>query len=238
MTHSRLIPEFKENSKEVVKYCLFLKGIESTYIKLSMGNHDEHRTKVKDVNSELEITLKAMVFLLLYNLVESTTRNAVKYIYECVVSESVSFDKLNSKFQRHIIKFLLRECSENKSSESSDNRNNFLDTNWRQGQGISREIIRFVAARDHSFSGNLDAKKIREILGNYGVTIRRQQGANIRDGIDLQVVKEARKDLAHGLSSFSEKGRNYSIFKRDVNATYSKTGTGKGLAGTVSMTHL
>ncbi|MFN5514405.1 MAG: hypothetical protein ACK5CA_06575 [Cyanobacteriota bacterium] len=29
----------------------------------------------------------------------------------------------------------------------------------------------------------------------------------------------------------------YSIFKRDVNATYSKTETGKGLAGTLSMTH-
>jgi hypothetical protein len=30
----------------------------------------------------------------------------------------------------------------------------------------------------------------------------------------------------------------YSIFKRDVNATYSKTPTGKGLAGALFMTHL
>ncbi|WP_418006715.1 MAE_28990/MAE_18760 family HEPN-like nuclease [Nostoc piscinale] len=44
-----------------------------------MGN--ENNTKIKLINNSLEKTLKATGFLLLYNLIESTMRNAITTIF-------------------------------------------------------------------------------------------------------------------------------------------------------------
>ncbi|MEB3310226.1 MAG: MAE_28990/MAE_18760 family HEPN-like nuclease [Snowella sp.] len=192
MSQSRLVQELQEKSKEVKKYCLFLKAIETKAIKLSMGNHLTDKNKIKDFNPELEKTLKATVFLLLYNLIESTIRSVIEYIYDDLEKNHVSFDNLNQTFQNHIIK-VLRDFS-------------LKDKDWQPG--IATNIIIFAAEKEGSFAGNLDAKKIREILGFYGIQVT-SQGRTTRNGNDLEIVKEARKDLAHGHSSFSEKSRNY-----------------------------
>lgn len=58
-------------------------------------------------------------------------------------------------------------------------------------------------------SGNLDAKKIRELARVYGfseVTKKAKRG-----GSDLLTVKNQRNLLAHGNLTFSECGRNYNI---------------------------
>ena len=66
MSPSLLIQELQAKSKEVRKYCLFLKAIEAQSVKLSMGNHQTERHKLKEVDTELEKTLKATVFLLTF----------------------------------------------------------------------------------------------------------------------------------------------------------------------------
>ena len=192
MSDSGLIQDFQEKSKEVKQYCLWLKNVESKMIQLSIGDHSANRNKIKSLDSKLEETLKATVFLLLYNLVESTIRNAVEYIYDDLKNNQTSFDDLNQSFQNHIIKIL---------KDSS-----LKDKAWQPTIAIT--LITISADKDLSFAGNLDAKKIKETLKNYGIILTKQVG-NMTNGEDLLIVKNARKDLAHGYSSFSEKSRNY-----------------------------
>jgi hypothetical protein len=192
MSDSRLIQDFQEKSKEVKQYCLWLKNVESKMIRLSIGDHSANRNKIKLLDSELEKTLKATVFLLLYNLVESTIRNAVQYIYDELKNNQTSFDDLNQSFQNHIIKTLKDSSLKNKE--------------WQPTIAIT--LITISADKAQSFAGNLDARQIKETLKNYGIELTQQAG-NRTNGEDLLIVKDARKDLAHGHSSFSEKSRNY-----------------------------
>ena len=188
MNNSELIQDFQIKSKEVKQYCLWLKNIESRMVQLSIGDHLANRNKIKPLDLELEKTLKATVFLLLYNLVESTIRSAIQYIYDDLKNQQISFDQLNQSFQNHIIK-ILKDTS-------------LKDRDWQQNIAIT--LINISSEKDVSFAGNLDARKIKDTLNNYGIQLTQRV-----DGQDLRIVKEARKDLAHGHSSFSERARNY-----------------------------
>ena len=59
--------------------------------------------------------------------------------------------------------------------------------------------------KDKVLSGNVDARKIRDLADEYGFT------HPAADGSDLLVVKTNRNDLAHGSKSFADVGRDYTI---------------------------
>ncbi|MEB3160394.1 MAG: MAE_28990/MAE_18760 family HEPN-like nuclease [Synechocystis sp.] len=190
------IEDFEKKSREVRRYCLFLKGVESHAIQLSLGGAFVEQTKIRNLDTDLETTLKGAVFLLLYNLVESTLRDGIQYIYDVLKNNQVPFDHLNQSFQSTIIK-VIKTMAEKDLGLSQ----------WKNG--ISLDIVYLVCQQEINFSGNLDSKKIREMLANYGLTID-QGNQKARGGKDLREIKDARKLLAHGHSSFSEKGRAYS----------------------------
>jgi hypothetical protein len=58
-------------------------------------------------------------------------------------------------------------------------------------------------------SGSLDAQKIRGIAKTFGFSERTNKAQ--RGGADLVIVKNQRNSLAHGVSTFSDCGRNYNI---------------------------
>ena len=83
MSTNSLFQDFNQRAKEVRKYFLFLKNLEQKNIQLSIGDISQISTnknvnKIKPIDAELDKTLKATGFLLLYNLVESTMRNAIE----------------------------------------------------------------------------------------------------------------------------------------------------------------
>lgn len=73
---SKLFEDFDERAQEVSKYFFLLKNLEQGSIKLSIGNSKNY--KIKNIDIQLEKTLKATGFLLLYNLIESTRRLYIK----------------------------------------------------------------------------------------------------------------------------------------------------------------
>lgn len=77
---STLFKDFDERSQEVSRYFWFIKNLDQGSIKLSMGNAQNRKTK--EINNDLIKTLKATGFLLLYNLIESTMRNAIETIFD------------------------------------------------------------------------------------------------------------------------------------------------------------
>ena len=89
---SKLFEDFDERAQEVSKYFFMLKNLEQGSIQLRMGNQTHF--KIKKIDTELEKTLKATGFLLLYNLIESTIRNAIEAIFDDMVNQNVAFDDL------------------------------------------------------------------------------------------------------------------------------------------------
>jgi hypothetical protein len=182
----------KNDLKKRYRYFLFLKNLEHGSIRLSLGN--QNHNKIKNIDSNLEKTLKATGFLLLYNLIESTMRNAIETIFDDFQNKNVSFDEVRDEIKTIII--------QNFKNKSNDNLIQVINN-------ISVDIIFAGFDKKKTFSGNIDARKIRETGKTYGFSCQ-TNNIKTRDGNDLLNVKTNRNDLAHGFKSFEEVGREAS----------------------------
>ncbi|MEB3148745.1 MAG: MAE_28990/MAE_18760 family HEPN-like nuclease [Sphaerospermopsis sp.] len=190
---STLFQDFNKRAKEVSKYFYFLKNLEQHSIQLSMGNANNPTTK--PIDDDLEKTLKATGYLLLYNLVEATMRNAIEAIFDELKTQRVSFDEVREEIKKIVINNL--KDKDNKSTQY------ILQT----VQNISVDIISVTFNKNKLFSGNVDALKIRKTAEIYGFSSTTNNDKT-RDGSDLLTVKTNRNDLAHGFKSFEEVGKN------------------------------
>jgi len=187
---SGLFQDFNERSKEVSKYFIFLKNLEQEAIQLSM----KENSKVKTIDSELLKTLKASGFLLLYNLVEATMRNAIEAIFDELRDKRVSYDNIKPKLKKIILKNFKKRNPDDIVRSITD---------------ISLDIITVCFDRQDLFSGNVDGREIKKTAEKYGFS-HRTNGSKTGNGNDLLTVKTNRNDLAHGFKSFSEVGRDKS----------------------------
>jgi hypothetical protein len=186
-----LIQDFTERSKEVSKYFIFLKSLEQGTTKLSMDARKNIK-KNKVIDPELLKTLKASGFLLLYNLVEATMRNVIEAIFDRLRNEGISYDQIRPELKKIVIRNLKKRNPDVISLSIT---------------AISVDIITAGFSKEDLFSGNIDGKKIRETATEYGfsyLTDHEKTGS----GSDLLTVKANRNDLAHGIKSFAEVGRD------------------------------
>ena len=191
---SALFQDFNERSKEVSKYFVFMKTLEQGTTKLCIEGIGG-RNKIRKLEPELEKTLKASGFLLLYNLVESTMRNAIEAIFEELRSKEVSFDQVRPELKAVVLKNLQRRNPDKVILKIT---------------AISLDIITAGFEKEELFSGNIDGKLIRETGSKYGFSCSTNY-AKTGDGHDLLTVKSNRNDLAHGIKSFAEVGRDQSM---------------------------
>ena len=185
------LDDFDERAKDVSDYLCFLRDLEQGEILLSKDG------AISKIDPELDKSLKATGFLLLYNLVESTMRNAIQSIFDEMSKKGVSFDQLKIEIKRIIlqnVKKNVQECGVNDFVEQTEN--------------ILKDIIQSGFNRDDLFSGNVDAKEIKNMAKKYGFSTKTDIAT--RDGIDLLSIKKNRNDLAHGVMSFKEVGQNTS----------------------------
>ena len=68
---------------------------------------------------------------------------------------------------------------------------------------LDNQLLTFEKEFIH-VSGNIDAQKIRDILKKVG-------GNEVSDGRCLKAIKDKRNHLAHGVFSFSEIGRDFTV---------------------------
>ncbi len=191
---SILFEDFDTRAKEVSKYFLFLKNLEQGSIKLNMPNiQSPQNYKNKKIDSELEKTLKATGFLLLYNLVESSMSNAIEAIFDELKQNETSFDDVRDELKKLIVKNF-------KTNNSVEDLLPKIDT-------ISQDIISASFNRDKLFSGNIDARKIKETSRSYGFSVE-TNARKTDNGKDLLIIKRNRNDLAHGFKSFEEVGKD------------------------------
>ncbi|AVH67437.1 MAE_28990/MAE_18760 family HEPN-like nuclease [Nostoc sp. 'Peltigera membranacea cyanobiont' N6] len=188
---SALFQDFNERSKEVSKYFIFLKTLEDGTTKLSMQGK-EGNPKIRKIDSELIKTLKASGFLLLYNLVEATMRNAIETIFGELSSKGVSYDQIRPELKKIVLQNLKKRNPDKIFSSIT---------------AISIDIITAGFDKENLFSGNIDGKLIRTTADEYGFS-HTTDYAKTAHGSDLITIKTNRNLLAHGFKSFAEVGRD------------------------------
>ena len=181
--------DFNTRAQEVDDYFIFLHGLSKQTTKLAVAD-SAGQYQIQSLNPELEKTLKANGLLLLYNLVESTMRNAIVAIFDELKNQAISFDQLKPK-----IKMIVLQNLKNRSPEKIH-----LQINQ-----ISTDIIIATFDGEKLFSGNVDARLIKEIAEKYGFSYQ-TDFAKTKNGQNLVVIKRNRNDLAHGIKSFEQVG--------------------------------
>ena len=186
--------DFNTRAQEVDDYFIFLEGLIKQTTKLSIAD-DAGTYKIQSLNPELAKTLRANGFLLLYNLVESTMRNSIEAIFDELKTQAISFDRL-----KPAIKMIVLQNIKNRSPKKIH-----LQINQ-----ISTDIVTATFERQELFSGNVDSRLIKELAEKYGFSYK-TEFTKTKNGQNLVVVKSNRNDLAHGLKSFEEVGRDKTI---------------------------
>ncbi|MCH2055438.1 MAG: MAE_28990/MAE_18760 family HEPN-like nuclease [Thalassotalea sp.] len=148
--------------------------------------------------------LKANGFVIVYNLIESTVCNAIEDIHkELKRSDALCADKLNVELAKRAFKRV------NDQTISQANL---------EGTSVGALIVQeWLKEHDKSvsdnknplFSGNVDARKIREVAEIYGFSTETNQ-EETRNGASLVKIKTTRNELAHGADSFKDKGQQTS----------------------------
>jgi len=148
-------------------------------------------------------TMKSSALIMLYNLVESTMTNILQDVFDHLESKEIDFVALNEPMKELILQY----CKKKNPRKIV-------------GKMTSENVSMVVASFDRSdvFSGNIDAKIIRETLKSFGVKLNGNY-----DEPTLLTVKKERNDLAHGELSFSDCGKKYSA--KDLTDYHSKTCT-------------
>lgn len=186
MSERTFILEFNDRADEVNEYLSLLKLIERT------TRNGQNSTRQRIDNGVA--LARASALLVLYNTIEASARSAIVAIYDEIGQKRVSFDELKTSLRRKIIS----DCRNNLSSDSSENIDN-----------IAFDLIKESFEERKIFSGNVDARKIKEIAKGFELNLDGSDYMSTAHGEKLLEVKTHRNDLAHGVKSFLEVGRNY-----------------------------
>lgn len=201
-----VLADFEKRVAEIELFFKHLENLEVDGALLYFPNRT--RRKIQPHNNELIKVFKANIFLLLYNLAESSIKQSLTEIYDTISSENLSYQDVIDEIK----KIWIAENHDNFRNIGTDNI--FIAINQ-----LATEIIDIRFDSTKVISGNIDGRKIREFSAKHGFSDRTHRNAN--NGYKLHLVKTQRNNLAHGNISFAECGRNYGVgqlrsMKREV----------------------
>lgn len=145
-------------------------------------------TDGQEIPKGLSPTMKAAAMLLLYNLVESTMTNAIEAIFDELQHRKVAFDSLSIDLKKAVLG--------NVKSVGADKLTEKL-------VAITTDIIGCTFDKTKVFNGNVDSKKIRDKLSEYGI---KTKSSYVEER--LHAIMVARNRLAHGAESFGDYGKD------------------------------
>ncbi|MDB5257271.1 MAG: hypothetical protein JWM14_1966 [Chitinophagaceae bacterium] len=197
--------DFIQRKKEVERYFDFLLKLDKDKPVLSFLDRDVPQ-KFK-IDSELFKIIKANGFLLIYNLVESSCRNACIEILTAIQKKKLSYKKLSNESQKLWISYKVKGKNDYHSFTHDIIQNNFAEF-----QALFDNFLADNYDKDKDFlgiSGNIDAKRIKELADQYGFS--KEVGEAIRGEDTLQLIKHMRNKLAHGRLTFTESVKDRSV---------------------------
>ncbi|WP_054928181.1 MAE_28990/MAE_18760 family HEPN-like nuclease [Burkholderia sp. E168m22] len=149
---------------------------------------DDIESKDHGIPKGLPPTMKAAAMLLLYNLVESTMTNTVEAIFDELQAKKVAFDALSTCLKVAVLA--------NIKNVAADKLTDKLIV-------ITTDIIGCTFDKAKVFNGNVNSRKIREKLTEFGI-----KTTNSYKEERLNAIMIARNRLAHGAESFGDYGKD------------------------------
>jgi|ERR1017187_332760 hypothetical protein len=200
-----VLTDFEERVNEIELYFDHLNLILNKDAELFFPNNKTRQRK--RIEPELHKVLKANCFLLLYNLSESSMRQALTEIFEKISEKELEYSMVKDEIKKIWI---------------SSNYKNFKDI------GIDKifdaitvyifaDIINIQFEEKSDLSGAVDGQKIREFATKLGFSSTVHY--SLKEGRKLHQVKVQRNKLAHGNISFAKCGRDYTIEELNLTKT-------------------
>jgi hypothetical protein len=145
--------------------------------------------------------LRSSVIINLYNIIESTITQTLTEFHNEINASDVCYDELS----RHIkdlalIYFYKHKAKRADIHESIDVLHHTV--NLVRGTGTFKVPYLKMIESYQLYSGNLDARSIRKVMGKYGIQISETYGGKLKG------IKDGRNTLSHGNKSFEEFGRD------------------------------
>lgn len=192
---------FEERVQEIVKYLKVLERLEETSVVL-FDKSTNREKRVFEAGSFK--VMKSSVFILLYNLVESSVRSAFGDLYQTVESSGKSAAEVKSEFRKIWIKQRYKSLDPYSASSQT-----FRElTEALIEATVSGNPLQLTGDK-LPVSGNLDSKAIFKVCKLHGITVKVHKQAF--GGAELIVVKNNRNQLAHGNITFSDCGQQYTV---------------------------
>jgi MAE_28990/MAE_18760-like HEPN len=186
--------DFSTRVTEINDYFSFVEDLLNETMKLATLEESGTQT-ILTIDSNLSKTLKANGFLLLYNLVESSMRNAIEAIFDELQSQRIPFDAVRVEIKKVVLQNFKNRSPDDIYTRITD---------------ISIDIIVAGFKSSELFSGNIDRREIVKTARKYGFSFDTDY-SKTKHGDNLSIVMKNRNDLAHGNKSFSEVGKDISI---------------------------
>jgi hypothetical protein len=199
---SALIHAFDARLSELTSYYKFIEMIERDSAALSLPKKKTWRTR--PVDEKILRILKANFFLLLYNLVEATIREGFTAVYTAIETDGCSIRQLSLPLRKIWIDF---EYSRLKPSTAHPD--SYREMGRKLVQSVADDVRATLDVSALGFGGNLDARAIRKVCDEHGVSHRTLKRA--KGGEKLLIVKNKRNALTHGVESFVECGRDFTV---------------------------
>lgn len=136
--------------------------------------------------------LKSAFVLLLYNMIESTAFLVFERVHERVAAEH--YTHLGTELRKVWVEFFF-------SHHPADSHHEHLEITLQQK--LQFPLLEKFMHRIKLFSGNLDARKINELLSKYGIGALKTP-----DRDKLLTIKNRRNAVAHGEEMFKEACRD------------------------------
>lgn len=223
------IKDFEDRVEETEKYFQFLILVDSLSSFQNLQGSRSHKiiinskeilplknkiskAGVYNLDIELKKTIKATSFLLLYNLIESSIVSALNAYFEAISKHKLKYKDFNSEIKKVWIQYKHKSF---KNSQTIDILN-AIDEIFEEiveiapksinNNGVTKVVEHYDAFRldigKTDISGNLDARKIRELSELYGFKMPLNKECE-----SLLTIKNSRNKLAHGENSFSDVGK-------------------------------
>ena len=193
-----IILEFELKVKEINEYFLFI--LNTTHLE-----RDFDETKIVKVSKTVQDVLKANLFLLLYNLVESSFKKSLESICLNITNEEITYVKVIPEIRKMWINKQYKNFESTCVIPREMKKSEFI---MDKIDNIAQDIIDIKF--DNELSGNVTTKHIKDLTMQYGL-----QSNEIleKEATSLFIIKNKRNNLAHGNESFSECGRDYTLGK-------------------------
>lgn len=178
-----LITDFEDRRRQVRHYLAIVSGSERAAPAGTATFAQERRL----------LTLRAGTFLLFYNLIEASTRAAVEAIHDRILTDQETFDRLIPCLRKEAVRRFKKHAK--------------VDLYHGLLPSFPSAFVAVAMTESTDFSGNVDARIIRELGVTYGFSCVVPQ--ETWNGADLVTIKGVRNDLSHGRKTFEEVGRDY-----------------------------